>query len=113
MAVRHFPIRQSDRKVYEALRDGTKKIETRAAGPLYRGIRVNDEAIFDCGSDRLTKKIVEVQMFPDVYSLLKKYKVQEIIPWFTTAEELTELYYSFPGCRERIAKQGIIAMELA
>ena len=113
MAIRHFPIREADRKVFEALRDGTKKVETRAAGMRYRGVQVGDEAIFDCGHKRLTKTIVAVHLFPDVSSLLKKYRVQEIVPWLTTAEELTELYYSFPEYRERIAKHGIIAMELA
>jgi ASC-1-like (ASCH) protein len=113
MTERHFPIRAVDRRVFEALRDGTKKVETRAGSPRYQHVAAGDTAIFDCGEDRITKKIVAVRQFPDVHALVDHYGVQAITPWLETEQEQTQMYHSFPGHRERIARYGLIAMELA
>lgn len=112
MTERHFPIRETDRRVFDALRDGSKKLETRAGSPRYQRVAAGDTAVFDCGKDRITRKIVAVRHFPDIHSLIVHYGVKTITPWFDTEEEQVKMYHGFPGYSERIAKYGIIAMEL-
>ncbi|HXK36696.1 MAG TPA: hypothetical protein VJ553_03895 [Candidatus Paceibacterota bacterium] len=112
MAERHFPIRAVDRQVFEALRNGTKSVETRAGSPRYQNVQAGDTAIFDCGDDRITRKIVAIRKFSDIHSLTAHYGVKTIAPWLGTKEELVDMYHRFPGYEERIAKCGLIAMEL-
>ncbi len=112
MTTRHFPIREVDRRVFEALQDGTKHVETRAGSPRYQHVQAGDEAVFDCGDDRITRKIRTVRHFNDIHSLIEHYGVKAISPWLKTEEEQVAMYHSFPGHRERIAQYGIIAMEL-
>lgn len=112
MAIHYFPIREVDRPIFEDIKSGVKNIETRAGGPKYKNIKAGDEAVFKCGSDKITKKIKEVSTFKSVKLLVKKYGVKPIAPWLETEKDLEKLYYGFPGYRERIVKYGIIAMEL-
>ncbi len=113
MATRHFPIREVDRRVFEALRDGAKTVETRAGSPRYQHVQAGEEAVFDCGADRVVRKIIAVRHFKTIHELVEHYDVEAIVPWLHTEQELVDMYMSFPGYRERIAQYGIIAMELA
>lgn len=112
MTTRYFVVREVDRRVFDALKSGEKKVETRAGTSRYKKIQAGDEAVFRCGNDEVKKKIIAVTHFSDVTSLLKKYKPSDIIPWMHTEQEVRELYDSFSGYREKIAEHGIIAMEL-
>jgi hypothetical protein len=44
--------------------------------------------------------------------MLKRYEVRQINPNMGTRGELEELYFSFPGYKEKIASMGLIAIEL-
>ena len=43
-----LPIRQADRLVFDLLKSGQKKIETRAGGK-YDGIKAGDTVVYTCG----------------------------------------------------------------
>ena len=104
--------RAVDRWIFYAIRDGEKKIETRAATKKYRNIKLGDKIDFVCGRSRFSKKVGCVKIFKSVSALLKKYKSREVNPKCETRKELQEMYDSFPGYKEKIKKYGIVALEL-
>lgn len=104
--------RAVDRDIFEAIRDGEKKVETRAATTRYRDIKAGDILRFVCGKDSFEKKAKKAQLLKSIPSLLQKYCANEINPFVNSQAELQKMYYSYPNYREKIKKFGIIAIEL-
>ncbi|MEK7151604.1 MAG: ASCH domain-containing protein [Patescibacteria group bacterium] len=104
--------RAVNRDIFEAIRDGKKKIETRAATIKYRNIEAGDIVILSCGKDKFSKTVAAVNVFKTISALLKKYKVKEINPGVESEGELRDIYYSFPGYKEKIRDNGLVALEL-
>ncbi|HZZ99766.1 MAG TPA: hypothetical protein VFK07_03615 [Candidatus Paceibacterota bacterium] len=105
-------MRAENKDIFDAIRAGKKKVETRAATDKYRKIQEGDKLKFVCGGDSFQRNVVSVQRFKNIKTILKKYKPQEINPKNKTEKEVTETYYSFPEYREKIKKFGLIAFEL-
>jgi ASC-1-like (ASCH) protein len=101
-----------NRDIFEAIRDGKKPVETRAATVKYAGIKAGDMVEFICGKDKFTKPVKCAGIFKSITDLVKKYKPEEINPNIKTIDELEKMYYSFPGYKEKIEESGIIAIEL-
>lgn len=104
--------RETNQDIFEAIRNGKKKVETRAATVKYQNIKAGDTLVLVCGKDRFEKKVKAVKVYKSIAALVKKYKPGEIIPGLKTAKELEAAYYSFPGYKEKIAKVGLLALEL-
>ncbi len=104
--------REIDKNIFEAVRSGKKKIETRAATEKYRQIKKEDKLMMVCGKEKFEKQVKNAKTFKTVKSLLKNYKPSQINPAIKTEKELREMYYSFPDYREKIKKYGLIALEL-
>jgi len=104
--------READRDIFEAIKDSRKTVETRAATERYYKIKVGDILVLSCGKNKFKKKIFKVRIFKTISGLLKRYKVRQINPYLKTLKELEEMYYRFPGYKEKIKKSGLIAMEL-
>jgi ASC-1-like (ASCH) protein len=104
--------RSVNKKIFDAIRAGKKKVETRAATVRYRKIKKGDTLIFSCGKLRFEKKVKNAKVYKNIPALLKKYSFKTINPFVKSASELEKMYYSFPGYREKIKKFGIIALEL-
>jgi len=96
----------------EAIKRGEKTIETRAATPKYRQVKPGDILIFHCGEEKLEKKVKEVLIFGSIEELAKTLGIREIMPFASSVEEMKEVYFSFPGNKEKIAKYGLIAFKL-
>ncbi|MFA5165825.1 MAG: ASCH domain-containing protein [Candidatus Paceibacterota bacterium] len=108
----NFIIREVDRRVFEAIKNGEKKIETRKANPKYLAIQKGDIAVFKCGQDILEKEILETRHFKSIDEMLEVYSFKQIMPFVNSKEEMIEVYYSFPGYKEAIEENGLVAMEL-
>lgn len=104
-------IRDVDRPIFELIKSGQKKIETRAGGK-YEDVKEGDTLVFTCGDEKVEKLVKRVVRFTNLDELLKEYRVEEIHPGFTTKEELEGMYATFPGYEERIKEHGLIAFEL-
>lgn len=105
--------RAVDRAIFDDLVSGRKKVETRAAGPKYRGIAAGDTIVLACGEETKELTVKRATHFPSVSSMLQTYSVKDIVPDLSTAAELELLYASFPDYPQKLAKYGIIAIELA
>lgn len=104
--------RAVDRGIFDAIKNGVKRVETRAATEKYQAICAGDTLRFVCGDSEFTKRIVAVKQFNSTRELLEEYKPEDINPSTKTAEELEKMYYGFSGYREKIEKYGLFAWEL-
>lgn len=105
-------IREVDRKVFEAIKDGSKTIETRAATEKHKVVEVGDVLCFVCGENRLEKKVKSVNLFDSVEELTEKFDFKKIVPFSNSAEEVKEIIFGFPGNEEKVNKFGLIAFGL-
>ncbi len=104
--------REENRDIFRAIRNGRKKVETRAATERYRKIKTGDIIKFVCGKDGFEKQVSKAEVFKTIRALLRVYGVKEINPSIDSEKELRELYNTFPSYREKIKKCGLIALEL-
>ena len=104
--------RAVNKDIFEAIISGKKKIETRAATKKYRNVKAGDTIILVCGSKRINKKVSKVELFKSMATVLKKYKPENINPKTHTTKEVRDMWYSFPGYKEKIKKYGLIVFHL-
>lgn len=104
--------RAINRDIFNAIKSGKKKIETRAGSTRYQSISKGDTVILVCGESKIRKVITSVEKFKSIKGILKKYKAMDINPKTKTLAEAEAMYYSFPGYREKIKKYGLIAIKL-
>jgi ASC-1-like (ASCH) protein len=103
---------QVNRDIFESIRSGNKKTETRAATVKYKDIKMGDILTLSCGSEKFEKKVKTARYFGSIKEMLSVYGPQEINPSTSTEEELTRVYHSFSGYEEKIKEFGLIALEL-
>lgn len=112
MKTHHIKFRAVNRDIFEAIRDGRKKIETRARDGKFRDITRGDAVTLICEDDTFTKTVQSVEVFATIEVLLEKYAPQDINPACATEEDIRAMYFSFPGYKEKIEEHGLIALEL-
>lgn len=104
--------REENRDIFYAIRNGIKKVETRAGSKKYQNIEVGDVLILSCGDEKIEKTVIRLSKFNTITDLLLFYKPEEIVPGVYIKEELEKIYHSFPGYEEKIKEFGIVAFEL-
>ncbi len=102
-----------DKNIFDAVKSGKKKIETRAATRKFINIKEGDTIRLVCGKGKLDKKVKSVELFKTISVLCRKYKPSQINPSVKSIQDLEKMYYSFPGYKEKIRKHGLIAIKLA
>lgn len=105
-------VKAIDRNIFEAIKSGKKKIETRAATSKYAGIKAGDGIVFVCGKNKFEKTVKKAELFKTIRALVKKYKPTQVNPYCKTESELRDMWYSFPDYQEKIKKHGLIAFEI-
>ena len=110
MTILRFRVINKD--IFEAIKNGKKKVETRAATERYRNIKAGDTVKLICAKDTFEMKVKKATIFKSIAAILKKYKLEIINPKTHTAKEAHDMWYSFPGYKEKIRKYGLIALEL-
>jgi ASC-1-like (ASCH) protein len=102
---------KTNKAIFEALKSGEKKIETRASTVKYKNLKMGDTISFSCDGEVFEREIKKTTHFASIEALLKAYTPQDINPKSITKEEITAMFYSFPGYKEKIEKEGIVALE--
>lgn len=105
--------REVDRAIFAAVKNGAKTVETRAATVKFKDLKSGDQLIMICGKDKIDKTVKKSKIFKSVDELLTSIDFKKIMPAASSAEEAKQVYDSFPGYQEKIAKFGIIALELS
>jgi ASC-1-like (ASCH) protein len=99
--------RAVNRGIFEAIKSGKKKVETRAATERYRKIKKGDKVCLACGREKIIKQVVAARVFSTIATLLKKYRPSQINPKIKTEAELRKMCYG-----DKIKKYGLIAWQL-
>jgi ASC-1-like (ASCH) protein len=105
-----FPREHED--MFEAVRSGEKKIETRAASFKYRNIKAGDTVTLSCDGDKFSKQVKKVTHFKTLQDMFMVFTASDINPAVHTVAEMVKIYESFPDYKEKIARFGILAIEL-
>jgi ASC-1-like (ASCH) protein len=112
MKTRVLRIPAREKRIFDAIRTGRKKIETRAATDRYEDIQAGDTLRFVCEERSFTRRVVHAKKFKSIEALLRVYGVEEIDPDMVTQEQLETMYDSFPEYPEKIKKFGLMAFVL-
>lgn len=112
MKIHTLKFEEVDRARFNEVRDGTKKIETRAMNEKYDSIEQGDEIMFTCGEDHFTKKVSKTYHWPTVEAMLIEVPLDKVMPGLLTVEEAKNRYSTYPGYMEKIEKGGILGFEL-
>ncbi|MFH1894400.1 MAG: ASCH domain-containing protein [Patescibacteria group bacterium] len=110
--LKQLRFREKNRDIFEAVKDGIKKVETRAATRKFKDIKRGDCLLLVCGKERIKKRAKEVKVFKTIKDVLKEYGAEEILPFAKSLADLEKTYYSFPDYRRKIKKYGLMAFEL-
>jgi len=94
--------RTINKDIFEAIVNGKKRIETRAATKKYRDIKAGDTVILICGKNKINKKVSKVEWFKSIAAILKKYRPETTNPKIHTAQEARDMWHSFPRYKEKI-----------
>ncbi|MFA5098710.1 MAG: ASCH domain-containing protein [Candidatus Paceibacterota bacterium] len=105
-------IRAVDKDIFNAIKNGQKKVETRAAIENYRKIGKGDTIIFICGVEKLKKKVLGAALYKSIGAVFKKHKIKDVFPLLISIKEARRAYYGFPGYRDKIKKYGLVAWKL-
>lgn len=104
--------RAVDKRNFDALCDGRKAVETRAATKRYRGIQAGDQVKVTCGKESVKKEVVAVEIFPSIEAMAEAIPFKNIMPYAETLDEVRNEYYGYPGYKEKIAEYGLVALTL-
>ena len=99
-------------ETWNFIKNGKKKVETRAATLKYLPINRGDTLVLSCSGKKIQKKIKKVTHFKTLTSLFKKYSPNTIHPGIGNEKNMIAQYHSFPGYEEKIKEFGILAFEL-
>ena len=101
-----------NKKTWDFIVSGKKKVETRAGTVKYLRVQKGDMLLLCCGKNHVEKKVKNVKHFKTISALIKVYRPDSINPGTTTLKEMEAMYFSYPGYKEKIKEFGILAFEL-
>lgn len=105
-------MRKIDKFVFDAVKNGEKIIETRAATEKYKKIQPGDTLVFVCGAEKIEREVENVEHFISVDDMVKEINFKKIMPFCKNVEEMKKIYYNFPGYKEKIKNFGLLVFDL-
>lgn len=102
-----FP--ETDFENFNAIKNGAKKIETRAGSEEYDKVKVGDVLKFVCGNLQFSKIVTQVEHFKSVEELMDSIPFQDFEPAAQTRDEAITIWQSYPGYQDRLKNYGIYA----
>lgn len=109
---RMLRFRTEDAANFEAIKDGRKSVETRAATVRYANIKPRDSLTIVCGDQRIERAVTKVRKFKNPHDLFAYYSFKQVMPDASSEGEAVEVYGSYPAYKEKIRKHGLIALEM-
>ena len=112
MAKHILKIREVDKVVFDAIKDGQKTIETRAATDKFRKIEKGDILVLVCGGRKLERQVLEIDYYRSIEEMTKALDFKKVTPFVNSIDEMMEVYYSFPNYKEKISEFGLVAFTM-
>jgi len=103
--------REVNRDIFNAIKSGKKRVETRAATIRFHTIQPGDTIRMVCGKDAFEKRVKSAETFKTISALFEKHDIKDLNPFADSREDMEKMYFSFPGYREKIRRYGLIAFE--
>ncbi len=104
--------RAVDKENFLEVKNGFKRVETRAATPKYRAIEKGDVLVIVCGRERLEKEVKRVRIFKSIGEMVKQIPFRRINPSVESLTAMRRVYQSYPGYREKLKQYGVIAFDI-
>ena len=101
-----------DKDNFDEVKDGLKRIETRAATVKYQPVAAGDTLTFVCGQERLVKRVARRYHWPSVDAMVREIDLKKVMPAVSSVEEMKRIYASYPGYTEKIREHGLLGFEL-
>lgn len=113
----NLKIRKEDKGIFDRIQTGEKTIETRPLNAPdskkdYSQIVPGDKLIFSCDGEKLEKIVEAVRIYKDFEQYLDTEDLENVLGEGMTKEVARGIHYGFLGCKERLEKYGIIAIEM-
>lgn len=105
--------RNVDYGKFSEIATGQKTVETRAATIKYRSVQAGDTLTFVCGKDTIIKQVTSVEHFNSLEEMFGKLPLASILPSVRDINEARKVYFGFPGYKEKIEVEGILAFSLS
>lgn len=112
MKIHRLVFREVDRNGFQHIRDGIKTVETRAATIKYRDIKAGDVLVICCGADRIEKPVIKVEHYNSIEDLMAHVPMKLVSPTAKIMQDVYDMYYSFPGYKDKIEQFGLVALYL-
>jgi ASC-1-like (ASCH) protein len=106
-------IREADRSIFNDLKSGKKRVETRAATSLYKNLARGDTVTFVCGKSRLTKTISKVYRWKSIDAIARQVNFKHVMPEVSSLAEMKRVYARFPKYADKIRLHGLLGLEFA
>ena len=91
-----LPFLLENKRIFEALRDGRKKIETRAGSQQYLEIKADDTIEFSCAAEKFSRIVKKISHYKNLDDLFDTYTPNEINPEINSYDELKKCMRHFP-----------------
>ena len=105
--------REVDHDKFNEIVSGQKTIETRAATIKYKSVQAGDTLTFVCGKDIIIKHVIKVEHFNSLDEMFNKLPLASILPSAQDKNDAENIYFGFPGYKEKIEAEGILAFSLS
>lgn len=105
--------RTVDKDKFDEIKDGRKTIETRAATIKYKPVSTGDTLTFVCGNEEVVKTVTKVEHFASLSDMFATLPLNKILPSASSVAQAEKIYHGFPGYKEKIDAEGILAFSLA
>lgn len=98
--------------IFESIRSGKKTVETRAASKNTQAIAPGSLLELTCAGESFHKLVDSVEFFKSVEELYRDPIFEQVLPGVSSLKEAMDIYHSFPGYRDRIKNNGLVAFHL-
>ena len=101
---------------FEAISDGTKRMEARIAKRKYKSLQKGDTIIFQNTKTKhnVIKIVTGKIIFPTFLAMLQHFGVEAFLPMYKdlTNEAARDLYYGFANYKKEELDHGVVALRL-
>ena len=101
-------------KYFDAIKSGLKTAEGRPNSSKFKDLHPGDTISFTCvtTNEVIVCTVQVITLYQNFYEMLQAQGVHNMLPGVATIEDGIAVYENFPGYKERVKSDGVIAIAL-
>lgn len=101
-------------KYFDAIKAGFKIAEGRPNSPKFKDLHAGDQISFTCvtTNEIIICTVQAIKIYSNFYEMLYAQGMQNMLPGVATIEDGVAVYEGFSGYKEKVKKDGAIAIEI-